>query len=197
MFNFYDAISGGSVKAPVNEKKVSLEEAKDHFEKFYNQRSKGYEAMAKKRDGERKKDGKWLLIPNSPESYKNLTENGVLYYDMLGVDAFNGKTFTMKDNDGDEKVYETKTEPKKKYQDLFHQNLDDRTQNPVNFRWIKVYNERIEVLNAELISEKDKQKQKKIRNDILDLYKKIGKLENSTDSDESDYYELDSESDSD
>ena len=182
MFNFHEAFKGGGTKEtdPIknnkDQKPVSLEEAKEHFENFYDQRTEGYRAMAKKRDAEKKKEGKWLLIPGTPESYKYVTENGVLYYDMLGVDAFDGDTFIMRDNEGNERVYKTKTQPKKFHQDLYAKNWGDRSLNPVSFRWINTYEAKIKNLEEEIANETDKTVITEKENEIEILKTKIDNL---------------------
>lgn len=182
MFNFHEAFKGGGKKENEfnmtndEQKPVSLEEGKEHFEKFYDQRTEGYRAMAKKRDAEKKKEGKWLLIPGTPESYKYVTENGVLYYDMLGVDAFDDDTFIMRDNEGNKRVYKTKTQPKKFHQDLYTKNWGDRSLNPVSFRWINTYEAKIKNLEEEIADEKDKNVITEKENEIEILKTKIDNL---------------------
>ena len=145
--------------------------------------------MSKKRDAEINKTGKWLLIPNTPESHKYLTENGVLYYDMLGVDAFENGTFQMKDNDGNMKTYKSKTEAKTKdnvsykkhFREKYNKDWPHPKKNIVNCRWIKEYNKQIDTLNIERASNKNTsiERASKINDEINILNEKINKLEPS------------------
>ena len=168
---------------------ISLEEAQKHFEKYYDDKNtKAYVAMSKKRDAEINKTGKWLLIPNTPESHKYLTENGVLYYDMLGVDAFENGTFQMKDNDGNMKTYKSKTEAKTKdnvsykkhFREKYNKDWPHPKKNIVNCRWIKEYNKQIDTLNIELVNKNtSSERALKIKDEINILNEKINKLEPS------------------
>lgn len=191
MFNFHTALSGGS-KSKRDEKEkqsggvgVSLKEARAHFEAYYDKKKPGYSAMSKKRDAEVKKSGKWLLIPNTPESQLYLKEHGVKYYDMLGVDAFDEDTFTMKDRDGNMQTYRTKpgaeTKSKVKYSEYFKKEYDKRWPNPkvniVNFRWIKEYKKRINAIKDELSNVDDKIERGKLEDKLKELESKMEKLQ--------------------
>ena len=191
MFNFHTALSGGSKSKRDDKEKqsrgvgVSLKEARAHFEAYYDKKKPGYSAMSKKRDAEVKKSGKWLLIPNTPESQLYLKEHGVKYYDMLGVDAFDEDTFSMKDRDGNMQTYRTKpnaeTKSKVKYSEYFKKEYDKRWPNPkvniVNFRWIKEYKTRIKAIKDELSNVDDKIERGKLEKKIKELENKMEKLQ--------------------
>lgn len=179
--NFSEALRGG--RRSDRTKPVSLKEAKEHMEQYYESKTPGYVAMSKKRDAEVSKKGKYLLIPNTPESVKYLEEGGVKYYDMLGVDAFNSDTFTMKDKDGIVQTYSTKktatTKEGETYSNKFREEYKNRwkTTNIVNFRWIKEYQKRIAGLEKQLDSIEGTDAKREVRQQINNLKKKIKALE--------------------
>lgn len=179
--NFSEALRGG--RRSDRTKPVSLKEAKEHMERYYESKTSGYEAMAKKRDAEVSKTGQYLLIPNTPESVKYLEEGGVKYYDMEGVDAFESDTFTMKDKDGIVQTYNTKkaatTKEGKTYSNKFREEYKKRwkTTNIVNFRWIKEYEKRIHGLEKRLDSVEGTDAKKEVRQQINRLKEKIKALQ--------------------
>ena len=179
--NFSEALRGG--RRSDRTEPVSLKEAKEHMERYYESKTPGYEAMAKKRDAEVSKKGQYLLIPNTPESVKFLEEGGVKYYDMLGVDAFESDTFTMKDKDGVAQTYNTKkaatTKEGKTYSNKFREEYKKRwkTTNIVNFRWIKEYEKRIQGLEKRLDSIEGTDAKKEVRQQINRLKGKIKALQ--------------------
>lgn len=179
--NFSEALRGG--RRSDRTKPVSLKEAKEHMEQYYESKTPGYVAMSKKRDAEVSKKGKYLLIPNTPESVKYLEEGGVKYYDMLGVDAFNSDTFTMTDKDGIVQTYSTKktatTKEGETYSNKFREEYKKRwkTTNIVNFRWIKEYQKRIAGLEKQLDSIEGTDAKREVRQQINNLKKKIKALE--------------------
>lgn len=179
--NFSEALRGG--RRSDRTKPVSLKEAKEHMEQYYESKTPGYVAMSKKRDAEVSKQGKYLLIPNTPESVKYLEEGGVKYYDMLGVDAFDSDTFTMKDKDGVAQTYNTKkaatTKEGQTYSNKFREEYKKRwkTTNIVNFRWIKDYEKRILGLEKQLDNIKGTDAKKEVRQQINRLKGKIKALQ--------------------
>lgn len=179
--NFSEALRGG--RRSDRTKPVSLKEAKEHMEQYYESKTPGYVAMSKKRDAEVSKQGKYLLIPNTPESVKYLEEGGVKYYDMLGVDAFESDTFTMKDKDGVAQTYNTKkaatTKDGETYSNKFREEYKKRwkTTNIVNFRWIKDYEKRIIGLEKQLDNIKGTDAKKEVRQQINRLKGKIKALQ--------------------
>lgn len=179
--NFSEALRGG--RRSERTKPVTLKEARKHMEEYYESKTPGYVAMSKKRDAEVSKKGKYLLIPNTPESVKYLEEGGVKYYDMLGVDAFETDTFTMKDNDGVMQTYKTKetatTKDGETYANKFRKEYKKRwkTTNIVNFRWIKEYQKRITGLEKQLDTIEGTDAKKEVRQQINNLKKKIKALE--------------------
>lgn len=173
MFNFATALGG----------RVSKEEAQKHFDKYYENKTPGYSAMAKKRDAEVSKTGKWLLIPGTPESVKYLHKNGVKYYDMVGVDAFEQGTFKMRDNQNKLQTYPTKKVAKTKKGESYS-NYNKRTYKEnhpnvhlVNHRWIKEYQKRISKLEVKLDSLKSSSAKHEVKEQIRILK---GKIENLT-----------------
>lgn len=178
MFNFASALGG---------KGITKEEAQKRFDEYYEDKSPAYVAMAKKRDAEVSKSGKYLLIPKEKGSEKYLQENGVKYYDMLGVDAFETDTFFMKDIRGKRVKYNTKkiatkkdgetySEFNKKQYKINRAESKDRVKHIVNYRWIKEYEKRIVKLKEKLETThnpKDKkelkQKIKKLKDNIKNL----------------------------
>jgi len=179
--NFSEALRGG--RRSDRTEPVSLKEAKEHMEQYYESKTPGYVAMSKKRDAEVSKQGKYLLIPNTPESVKYLEEGGVKYYDMLGVDAFESDTFTMKDKDGVAQTYNTKkaatTKDGETYSNKFREEYKKRwkTTNIVNFRWIKDYEKRIIGLEKQLDNIKGTDAKKEVRQQINRLKGKIKALQ--------------------
>lgn len=180
--NFSEALRGG--RRFDRTEPVSLKEAKEHMEQYYESKTPGYVAMSKKRDAEVSKKGKYLLIPNTPESVKYLEDGGVKYYDMLGVDAFPSDTFTMKDKDGIVQTYNTKkaatTKDGETYSNKFREVYKKRWKdtNIVNFRWIKEYQKRIANLEEQLDSIEGTDAKKEVRQQINRLKEKINALQN-------------------
>jgi hypothetical protein len=180
--NFSEALQGG--RRSERTKPVSLKEAREHMEQYYESKTPGYVAMAKKRDAEVSKKGKYLLVEGTPESVKYLEEGGVKYYDFLGVDAFDTNTFKMKDNEGVVQTYKTKSIAKtndgESYSEKFRKEYKKRwkTTNIVNFRWIKEYEKRITTLESRLKKIKGKDARKEVNEQIENLKLKIEVLKN-------------------
>jgi hypothetical protein len=102
---------------------------------------------------------------------------------MLGVDAFDSDTFTMKDKDGVAQTYNTKkaatTKDGETYSNKFREEYKKRwkTTNIVNFRWIRDYEKRILGLEKQLDNIKGTDAKKEVRQQINRLKGKIKALQ--------------------